>query len=161
MLLQHAFGLVAIWCCALASAAEPIAPSVVGRWQYIQPPDREGEVLDVLPSANGYRGIMNGLERAGAHGLFYYVVEVKDMTVALDGAVSFIVGERAFYSKRPPLSATGMAGQSGFAREPMRFDGRLEGSDLVLTCVDTAGSCPDKTLRFKRITRKAPGVGPP
>jgi hypothetical protein len=34
----------------------------------------------------------------------------------------------------------------------MRFYGRTEGADLVLKCEDPGGSCPDSTLRFKRVS---------
>ena len=42
---------------------------LAGRWQYLQPPDKEGEVLELFVSSGRWRGIMNGLERAGEHGL--------------------------------------------------------------------------------------------
>jgi len=61
----------------LPFVASGTTPDFVGRWEYIQPPDREGEVLDLWESGSRYRGIMNGLERAGEHGLFYFVVEVQ------------------------------------------------------------------------------------
>jgi len=57
------------------------ASSFVGRWQYIQSPDKEGEVLDLEVSSGRWRGILNGLERAGEHGLFYYVVETENLAV--------------------------------------------------------------------------------
>ena len=49
--------------------SDPTAP-LAGRWQYLQPPDTEGEVLDLSVASGQWRGIMNGLERAGEHGLF-------------------------------------------------------------------------------------------
>lgn len=63
----------------LVASREPTS-SLIGRWQYIQPPDNEGEVLDMSLSGGRYRGIMNGLERAGEHGLFYYAVELAELT---------------------------------------------------------------------------------
>jgi hypothetical protein len=140
---------------ALISSAvlgQPPASLLPGRWQYLQPPDTEGEILDLVVSADGWRGIMNGLERAGEHGLFYYVAEVEQLAVEPDGNLSFEVGSRSFFSQRPALSQLAGEGDSGFARARLSFAGRLEAGDLVLRCTDDDGSCPDSTLRFERIT---------
>ncbi len=136
--------------------ADELAPSLVGRWQYIQSPDHEGEVLDLSLVDRQLKGILNGLERAGEHGLFYYVVEVSELEVASDGGVRFVVGERTFFSKRPPLSELGGTGESGVARDVMVFEGRLDGPDLVLACRGDAGSCPDSKMRFKRVAKPEP-----
>jgi hypothetical protein len=134
-----------------ATLAGPPEPGLIGRWQYLQPPDREGEVLDFSYSAGRWHGVMNGLERAGEHGLFYYVVAVGNLAVESNGGIRFEIGERAFHSKRPALSRLGGQGGGGFARSRMRFSGRLEGGDLVLRCEDNDGSCPDSILRFKKM----------
>jgi hypothetical protein len=131
-------------------AAQPSVPELVGRWQYIQPPDAEGEVLDISFSGGAYRGIMNGLERAGEHGLFYYVAELTELSVAANGEIGFTVGARSFHRMRPPLSGTATVGSSGHTVDRMRFHGRIEGADLVLKC-QPADVCPDSTLRFERM----------
>lgn len=136
---------------AAVAIAAPSEPGLVGRWQYLQPPDQEGEVLDLSYSAGRWHGVMNGLERAGEHGLFYYVVAVGNLAVETDGGIRFEIGERSFHHKRPALSHLGGQGDGGFARSRMRFAGRLEGGDLVLRCEDDDGSCPDSILRFKKI----------
>ena len=143
--------------CALAGIwlggavfAQSTAPSLVGRWQYVQPPDSQGEILDISLNGNRYRGIMNGLERTGDHGLFYYVVEVSDLSVDPDGSIRFTVGPRSYFRKRPGLSILGTPGDSGGTKESMHFSGRLQGSELVLECRSPADYCPDTTLRFKR-----------
>ena len=147
--------------CALASIlplsaafAQSSTPDIVGRWQYIQPPDRQGEILDVSLSNGRYKGIMNGLERAGEHGLFYYVVEVSDLSIAPDGSIRFTVGPHSYFRQRPKLSVLSAEGDAGGTRESMHFSGRLEGSELVLQCKGL--SCPDSTLRFKRLSTKPP-----
>jgi hypothetical protein len=137
-----------------ATQAQPSASSVVGRWQYIQPPDSEGEVLDIALSGDRYTGIMNGLERAGEHGLFYYVVELSNLVIAADGNVRFTVGPRSFNRQRPALSTLGAKGDGGSTRESMVFSGRLEGSELVLRCEGPGSSCPDSVLRFKKLSAK-------
>lgn len=142
---------------AAAAIAAPPEPGLAGRWQYLQPPDREGEVLDLSYRAGRWHGVMNGLERAGEHGLFYYVVAVGNLAVESNGAIRFEIGERSFHHKRPALSHLSGQGNGGFARSRMRFAGRLEGGDLVLRCEDDDGSCPDSILRFKKI----PATGRP
>jgi hypothetical protein len=134
-----------------------VMSSLVGRWQYIQPPDHEGEVLDIAYSGGRFRGIMNGLERTGDHGLYYYVVELTNLAVAPDGNVSFTVGAHSFFIRRPALSRLDIGDKdNGSTREEMRFHGLLEGADLVLKCEGLPGSCPDSTLRFKRIPTPTP-----
>jgi hypothetical protein len=131
---------------------QSLAPGIVGRWQYLQPPDRQGEILDISLIGDRYRGIMNGLERAGEHGLYYYGVEVTDLSVAADGSVRFTVGPRTYFRKRPKLP--GVAGDAGGTKESMHFSGRLQGSELVLECRDAGASCPDSTLRFRKLSAK-------
>ena len=136
------------------AGATEVGPMLAGRWQYVQPPDPEGEVLDLIAFSGRWRGIMNGLERAGEHGLYYYVAEVENIEVAPDGAIRFEVGERTLHSRRPAISSLAAArdaGAAGVVRDRMRFTGRVEAGDLVLRCVDPGGSCPDSTLRFRRM----------
>ncbi len=156
MAFRHLAGALASILLVGAAFAQPSAPDIVGRWQYLQPPDRQGEILDISLFNGRYKGIMNGLERAGEHGLFYYVVEVSDLSIAADGSVRFTVGPRSFYRQRPQLSVPANGRDSGGTRESMHFSGRLEGSELVLQCKDPGLSCPDSTLRFKRLPGKPP-----
>ena len=142
---------------AAVAIAGPSEPGLAGRWQYLQPPDHEGEVLDLSYSAGRWHGVINGLERAGEHGLFYYVVAVGNLAVESNGDIRFEIGERSFHHKCPALSHLGGPGDGGFARSRMRFAGQLEGGDLVLRCEDDDGSCPDSILRFK----KMPATGRP
>lgn len=146
----------------LPCGSQELPSSLAGRWQYFQPPDTEGEVLDLDASSGQWRGVMNGLERAGEHGLFYYVVEVGNLSVAPDGSIGFEIGERSFFNKRPVLSHPGGDGDGGSARSRMRFSGRIVGEDLVLRCADEGdGSCPDSTLRFKKLTTPRVPAQPP
>lgn len=132
--------------------SEELPPPLAGRWQYLQPPDTEGEVLDLAVESGRWRGIMNGLERAGEHGLFYYAVELEKLTVTPDGSINFEIGEREFFTKRPPISHLGGKADGGFARSPMRFSGRIMGGYLELQCKDEDGSCPDSSLRFEKLS---------
>jgi hypothetical protein len=149
-LLMHKPALVSLAALVASTALAQQAPSVAGRWQYLQPPDQQGEVLDLSQASGRWRGVFNGLERAGEHGLFYFVVEVENLVVEPDGRVHFEVGYRSLFAKRPPLSRLGGEGDSGFIRGRMHFSGRLDGSDLVLRCEDKDHSCPDSVLRFTR-----------
>lgn len=141
--------LFALGCPAVFS--QTAESTLSGRWQYLQPPDKEGEVLDLFVASGQWRGIMNGLERAGEHGLFYYIAALENLAVEPDGSLRFEIGERRFFRKRPPLSQLGVVGDSGVARSRMRFSGRLAADDLVIRCEAEDGSCPDSTLRFSRI----------
>jgi hypothetical protein len=140
------------WLAGAPLAQEPVS-GIVGRWQYLQPPDSEGEVLDISRDGGRYRGVMSGLERAGEHGLYYYVVEVTDLRISTDGRVSFAVGSRSFFRQRPGLSALGKEGNAGRTLESMSFSGRLDGADLVLRCEGPGASCPDAVLRFRKLER--------
>jgi hypothetical protein len=122
-----------------------------GRWQYLQPPDTEGEILDLSFSAGYWHGIMNGLERASEHGLFYYVIAVERLVVDPQGKISFEIGARSLFHARPVLSRLDGQGDGGFTRDRMWFTGRIEDGDLILRCQDESGSCPDSTSRFKKI----------
>ena len=136
---------------AWARVAQP-SPPLAARWQYLQPPDHEGEVLDLSVLSGRWRGIMNGLLRAGEHGVLYYVVEVENLSVDPEGSIRFEVGERFLASKRPALSAVGGKADAGVDRYRMRFSGKIEAGDLVLHCADRAGgSCPASSMRFKRM----------
>jgi len=132
--------------------SQELLPSLVGRWQYLQTPDTDGEVFDLAVSSGHWRGIMNGLERDVEDGPYYYVVEIENLAVSPDGKISFELGERKFFTKRPPLSQLGGEADGGFALPHMRFSGRIIGDYLVLQCKDEGGSCPGSSLQFKRLT---------
>lgn len=149
MIIDRRLALIAMAVLVLLIASCSKESALSGRWQYLQPPDAEGEILDLVKNNGQWRGFMNGLERAGEHGLFYYVVEVEDLIVKADGSISFTVGERAFYRKRPVLSQVGGEGDGGFARMPMFFAGQLQDGYLVLACKGD-DSCPDLILRFEK-----------
>lgn len=118
----------------LRCGSRELPPSLAGRWQYLEPPDTEGEVLDLVASSRQWRGVKKGPERAGEHGLCYYVVEVEKLSVAPDGSINFEIGERIFlfFTKRPDLSHLGENGDGGFACSRMRFSGRIVGTNISL-----------------------------
>lgn len=142
---------VLVLACRSAVAQAP-PPPLAGRWQYLQSPDNEGEVLDLSVSSGQWRGIMNGLLRSGDHGVYYYVVEIENVSVDTNGTIRFEVGERQLASKRPPLSVLGGKTDAGVDRYRMQFIGRIEAGDLVLRCADPkGGSCPASSMKFKRM----------
>ena len=147
------FAVTALVAFVASTATGQQTASFAGHWQYLQPPDKEGEILVLLHSSGRWRGIMNGLERTGEHGLFYYVVEVENLVVDPNGSIRFEVGNRSYFRKRPALSDLAGRGDGGFARSRMHFAGRMEGRELILRCEDEDRSCPDSTLRFKRLAR--------
>lgn len=99
------------------------------------------------------RGLYFGLERAEEHGLFYTLVEMKDVRTTLDSVVSFLVGERELFGQRPRslkdirLKRVTWA---GVTRDTLVMRGRLERGNLVVTCMSTALLCPDKVMVFHK-----------
>jgi len=99
------------------------------------------------------RGLYFGLERAREHGLFYTLVEMKELMVTPDGALWFLVPERELFSERPrnleeiPLKKVTWAGMT---RDTLVMRGRLERGNLYLTCTSTVGLCPDKVMMFRK-----------
>jgi len=134
--------LLAVLSCSKESALS-------GRWQYVQPPDSEGEILSLARIQGQWSGVLNGLAREGEHGLFYYVVKVEDLAVSEEGRVSFTVGRRSLHNERPGISGIGVRGDAGFSGTPMLFSGRMEGGSLLFEC--TGEDCPDTTMRFEKM----------
>jgi len=98
-------------------------------------------------------GLYHGLERAGEHGLFYTLVETRELTVSSDGALSFLVPERELYSERPRnLEEIRMkkVTWAGVTRDTLVMRGRVERGNLYLTCTSTNGECPDKVMMFRK-----------
>jgi len=99
------------------------------------------------------RGLYFGLERAGEHGLFYTLVEMKDLKVTSDGALWFLVPERELFSERPrniEEIRQKKVTWAGVTRDTLVMRGRLERGNLYLTCTSTAGLCPDKVMMFRK-----------
>ena len=126
----------------------------LGNWEYRQAAghgfDAEGERLELSCNGQTLRGLYHGLERAGEHGLFYTLVEVRDLKAAA-GMISFVVPERELFQK-PPSSLDAVRQKrlpsSGHTRDQLHFQGRVEDRKLVLTCTAEDGSCPDRRMVF-------------
>jgi hypothetical protein len=123
-------------------------PRFLGTWEYRQAAgagfDAEGERLELSCEGGSLRGLYYGLERAGEHGLFYTLVEMKDLRVTRDSALSFLVGERELFSDQTRVT------WAGVTRDTLVMLGRLEQGNLVVTCASTANLCPDKVLVFHK-----------
>lgn len=139
------------------AAPTPCATRYLGTWEYRQAAgagfDAEGERLRFGCENGLMTGLYFGLERAEEHGLFYTLVEMKDIRVDPDGAVSFLVGERDLYSQRPRSFRDielKKVRWSGVTRDTLVMQGRIERGNLYLTCSSTAHLCPDKVMMFRR-----------
>lgn len=127
----------------------------LGTWEYRQAAgdgfDTEGERLELSCTDTGLHGLYYGLEREGEHGLFYTLVEVRNLKVDQAGLISFMVPERELFQQRPSTLAAverKRLPSSGITRDQISFRGSLEGRKLVLTC--TAGnSCPEHRMVFR------------
>jgi hypothetical protein len=99
------------------------------------------------------RGLYFGLERAGEHGLFYTLVEMKELRVTPDGALWFLVPERELFSERPRTLEEIRLKKvtwAGVTRDTLVMRGRLERGHLYLTCTSTNGQCPDNVMMFRK-----------
>jgi len=140
----------------LASAA-PCDARFLGTWEYRQAAgagfDAQGERLEFTCTGGVMAGLYFGLERAEEHGLFYTLVEMKDLRPTPDGGISFLVGERDLYSERPrTLEDIRLKNVtwSGVTRDTLVMRGRLELGNLVVMCTSTARLCPDNVMVFHK-----------
>lgn len=154
----------ALLCAAVAvpppsSGHQACDPRLLGTWEYRQAAgasfDAEGERLEFNCTNGAMRGLYFGLERAEEHGLFYTLVEMKDVTLTADSGISFLVGERDLYSQRPRNFddiRLKKVTWSGVTRDTLVMRGRLERGNLVVTCASTAHLCPDNEMVFHKGT---------
>jgi len=139
------------------SRSAPCDRRYLGSWEYRQAAgagfDPEGERLQLSCREGSLRGLYFGLERAGEHGLFYTLVDMKELRITPDGALWFLVPERELYSERPRnieeirLKKVTWA---GVTRDTLVMRGRLERGNLYLTCTSIHGLCPDKVMMFRK-----------
>ena len=128
---------------------------LLGSWEYRQASgggsDAEGERLELSCSGDTLRGLYHGLEREGEHGLYYTLVEVRDLKVDQAGLISFVVPERELF-QQPPSALTAAQQKrltsSGITRDQLDFHGRMENQKLVLTCTAKGNSCPERRMVF-------------
>lgn len=129
----------------------------LGTWEFRQAAgdgyDAEGERLEVTCRGNAVHLLYHGLEREGEHGLFYTLVEAKDVHVTPARHISFVVPERELFRQRPQnLEAVKQKRltSAGITRDELHLEGRLENQKLVLTCTAKGGSCPEPRMVFHR-----------
>ena len=129
----------------------------LGAWEYRQAAgdgfDAEGERLELICSGQTLSGLYHGMEREGEHGLFYTLVEIRNLKVDADGLISFLVPERELFQRPPPtLDALQQKRlpSSGVTRDQLHFQGYLQNRKLVLTCTASGGSCPEPRMVFGR-----------
>ena len=142
---------IAVCALALACSGSPqqaCDPRFLGTWEYRQAAgagfDAEGERLVISCDAGAPRGRYYGLERAGEHGLFYTLVDMMNVSITPDSGLSFLVGERQLYSDST------RATWAGVTRDTLVMQGRLEGTNLAVTCTSNASLCPDKVMVFHK-----------
>lgn len=128
---------------------------ILGAWEYRQAAgdgfDAEGERLDLSCGDRVLRGWYHGLEREGDHGLFYTLVEVRNLKVDQAGLISFVVPERELFRQRPSTLAAVQQKRllpSGITRDQLHFRGRVESRKLVLTCAAQGNACPEHRMVF-------------
>jgi hypothetical protein len=139
------------------SPTDDCPSQILGAWEYRQAAgdgyDAEGERLELSCTRNSLRALYHGLEREGEHGLFYSLVEVRDLQVNQSGLISFTVPERELFQQRPSTPSSVPSKHlpsSGITRDQLHFQGRMEGRTLVLTCTAEGNSCPEHRMVFRR-----------
>lgn len=144
-----------------AFAANDALTPFLGTWEYRQRNsasptgyDDEGERLELNEKGGSMQGLYFGLERTGEHGLWYTLVEIKDVEVSEDGKITFRVPGRYLYRDRP--SSLGEAEEikkhtlTGFTRIELKFRGQLKNGDLILQCISGPGECPEDVMVFRK-----------
>jgi hypothetical protein len=143
-----------------AFAVDHTLTPFLGTWEYRQRNsasptgyDDEGEKLELIQVGGSIQGLYFGLERAGEHGLWYTLVEIKDVEVSEDGKITFRVPGRDLYRDRPnslgdieKLKDT----PKGFTRIELKFRGQLKHGDLILQCIAEPIDCPEDVMVFRK-----------
>lgn len=141
------------------AADETFAP-FLGTWEYRQRNsasptgyDAEGERIELKRQGKSIQGLYFGLQREGEHGLFYTLVEMKDIEVSEGGKISFRIPERDIYRERPgslqEIEEREWA-SAGFTRVELEFRGQLKNGELVLNCIAEPIECPEEVMVFRK-----------
>jgi hypothetical protein len=132
-------------------------PAFLGSWEYRQRAgpgyDAEGERIELACSGGSLRGRYFGLEREGEEGLYYTLVEVTELQVTPDGAVSFTVPERELFYERPATFQDVQQRKlrsAGITRDELYMRARLENGKLVVACTSHSPSCPETVMVFHK-----------
>lgn len=138
---------------------EAFAP-FVGTWEYRQRNsasptgyDAEGERIELKKQGGSIQGLYFGLQREGEHGLFYTLVEIKDIEASEDGKISFRIPERDIYRERPRSLKEIEGGKrtcAGFTRFELEFRGQLKNGKLFLHCIAAPMECPEEVMVFRK-----------
>ncbi len=137
------------------ASGDPFGP-FLGVWEYRQENrgtasgyDHEGERIEFSRRGDAVQGLYYGLEREGEHGLFYTLVEVREVSLAADGKISFRVPPRHMFTKRPRTLGE-QAPSAGFTSDELTMRGHIENTRLVLHCSSRSATCPDKVMVFRK-----------
>jgi hypothetical protein len=144
-----------------AFAGDDAITPFLGTWEYrMRDPDSptgyadEGERLELNEKGGSIQGLYFGLQREGEHGLWYTLVEIKNVEVSEGGKITFIVPFRRIYPVRPSSLAEAEEINkhhgSGFTRIEMKFQGQLKNGHLILQCISDAYECPEDVMVFRK-----------
>lgn len=132
----------------------------LGTWEYRQRNsasatgyDDQGERIELEQIGRSIQGLYFGLQREGEHGLFYTLVEIKDIEVSEGGKISFRIPERDIYRERPRSLKEieeGKRRPAGFTRFELEFRGQLKNGELVLHCIADPIECPEDVMVFRK-----------
>ena len=145
-----------------AFAGDDALKPFLGTWEYrMRDPgsstgyDVEEERLELNEKGGAIQVLFFGLERGEDHGLFYTLVEIKNVEVSKGGKITFIIPDRDIYPVRPrslaeaeDLKKHNLTG--GFTRIEMKFQGRLKNGHLILQCTADRYQCPEDVMVFRK-----------
>lgn len=143
----------ALFFASLSTATEDFVRIYQGTWKFVSD---EAERLIIMRVNKHLEGLYYGIERAGEHGRYYYVVKVVNMNIDDKGYISFDIPARDFITE--PANTLEKALQlakhrdknAGFARDVIHMKGYIENGYLVLECFSDSDSCYDNIMKFKR-----------
>ncbi|MGV3526487.1 MAG: hypothetical protein ACO1RX_19875 [Candidatus Sericytochromatia bacterium] len=144
---------------ALAQAPPPHARPLAweGDWQWQDPHSA---------TANHYLRLKGPLKQPSgayvgneiAEGILYFKMPLSKLNITAQQTLSFEIGPHGLTRQRLTLNAPNLpidASSEGASGVRFRFQGKLQGKDLLLKCqADDNVSCPSATMRFVRLAKK-------
>ncbi|MGI0494671.1 hypothetical protein ACN4EG_23035 [Alkalinema pantanalense CENA528] len=144
VLVLSCFGVLTV---QLAHAVPFDSRSYNGRFQHL--PGHRGSTIEFQQVSGKLYVNFEGVEYFGEHGLGHYFY--ADYGQLMDaGAFSFEVPVRTFYSA--PVRSGEFVTVRGQSRVPVRFSGKIEGDQLLVSCEsEDESACFDQVMIFQRI----------
>jgi len=126
--------------------------SFIGTWVYESPGvDERDERLEFDRVNDAVIAVYFGMEFGGERSPYYTAARVNELSLDVNGRISFIIPPRKLFGERPATfdQAEAILGY-GFTGSELKMRGRLEGETLVLQCSSEQNVCPRAEMGFRR-----------